>query len=208
MSTGRIVSRIIISLVCGVLGASVGVCWQALPITSKPQEFLSQAKIVSARGMSVDKGDDAAALANHYGTIIKTLELAEMKRRALERVRALNPDLKETNVEIRVTQTKGSAIFNIFATGREPKFTRIYLDALLDEFMAFRSHLREQFGMTDQSPDAVILERANPASEIVEDWKFPLAMGAIGGGFLGAAFGFLLSLLIVRPAPPPLPSAV
>ena len=79
-----------------------------------------------------------------YGTIIETIESAEMKRRALERVRALNPDMKDSDVEIRVAQTKGSAIFNILATGSEPKYTKIFLDALLDEFIAFRQNIREQ----------------------------------------------------------------
>ena len=79
-----------------------------------------------------------------YGTIIETIESAEMKRRALDRVRALNPDVKDSDVEIRMAQTKGSAIFNILATGSEPKYTKIILDALLDEFIAFRQSIREQ----------------------------------------------------------------
>lgn len=198
MSTGRIVARIIIIVGLAILGASVGVCFQSLRITGKPQEFRSLAKIVSARGMLADRSDDAAAVADHYGTIIETLESAEMKRRALERVRALNPDLKETDVEIRVTQTKGSAIFNILVTGREPKFTRIYLDALLDEFMAFRHQLQEKLGNGDGKTDVAIQERATPAFANVEDWKMPILVGAIGGGLLGGLVGLLLALLLVR----------
>ena len=196
MSTGRIVARIIMVLGFAVLGASVGVCVQALRITGKPQEFRSLAKIVSARG--ADKENDAATLAVHYDTIIETLESAEIKRRALERVRALNPDLKETDVEIRVAQTKGSAIFNILVTGREPKFTRIYLDALLDEFVAFRRQLQEQSGQTEGNFDIAIQERASPASENVEDWVMPVIVGAIGGGVLAGMVGLLLALALVR----------
>jgi uncharacterized protein involved in exopolysaccharide biosynthesis len=261
-----------------------------------------------------------------------------MRRRALERVRALNPDLKDSDVEIRVAQTKGSAIFNILATGTEPGYTKIFLNALLDEFIAFRQSIREQAQgkvlqqllmeivsrqkkmeesfdtmekarakveslsskadqerlltrltkLRDQrdglrlelktmaANDAVrasleakmtpieqeismvkieldryepdiaelrkaaerhavdkeayeklfekvdalqaqfnsmtdyvaIQERATLASENVEDWRLPIAVGAIGGGFLGAVLGFLLSLIIVRPASRPLPPTV
>lgn len=145
MSTGRIVARIIIILGLALLGASIGVCYQSLRITGKPQEFRSLAKLVAGGQLMTDdtiywreQQDD------FYGTIIETLESAEMKRRALERVRALNPDLKDSDVEIRVAQTKGSAIFNILATGTEPKYTRIFLDALLDEFISFRQSIREQ----------------------------------------------------------------
>lgn len=278
--------------------------------------------------------------ADFYGTIIETLESAEMHRRALERVRALNPGLKDSDVDIRVAQTKGSAIFNILATGPEPKYTRIFLDALLDEFISFRQSIREQAQgkvlqrflqevvskqkamedsmeklekarargpatisiksdlerlvprLNDQrnqrddlrlkiksvkdddaaraplqtqieaieseirdiekdldrreasltelktlqekletdklayeklfhevekiqsvfnsaSDYVAIQERATPASENVEDWRLPVAVGAVGGGLLGALIGLLLSLLIVRsPKPPQVPAAL
>ena len=128
-----------------LLTASIGVCVQALRITGRPQEFRSLAKLVAGGTMVFnDSVTWREQQADFYGTIIETVESAEMKRRALERVRALNPDVKDSDVEIRVAQTKGSAIFNILATGSEPKYTRIFLDALLDEFIAFRQSIREQ----------------------------------------------------------------
>ncbi|WP_395748702.1 polysaccharide biosynthesis tyrosine autokinase [Prosthecobacter sp.] len=127
-----------------LLTASIGVCVQALRITGRPQEFRSLAKLVAGGQLSFDNSVTwREQQADFYGTIIETVESAEMKRRALERVRALNPDLKDSDVEIRVAQTKGSAIFNILATGSEPKYTRIFLDALLDEFIAVRQTVRE-----------------------------------------------------------------
>ena len=158
------------------------------------------AKIVSARGMLALKSDDAASLTDHYGTIIEILESTEMKRRALERVRALNPDLKEIDVDIRVAQIKGSAILNILVTGNEPKFTRIYLDALLDEFMGWQREMADRMEASDPNKPllAAILERASAASENVEDWKLPILFGAIGGGAIGALLGLLLALIIVR----------
>jgi hypothetical protein len=337
MSTGRIVARVIIILGLAVLGASVGVCFQALRITGKPQEFRSLAKLVAGGGNITEDIHMRwrESQMDFYGTIIETLESAEMKRRALERVRALNPDLREVDVEIRVAQTKGSAIFNVLATSPEPKYTRVFLDALLDEFIAFRQQVRESQGgktlqeflqavvaqqkkmedsmamlekvrarvdslsakselerlvtrlntlrnqrddlrlelkpmdandaarapleaklsTTGQGIQAVeaelqrhepgiselrvatvkyeadkqayeklfeegeeiqarintsgdyvaIQERATPAAENVEDWQLPIALGVIGGGFMGAVLGFLLSLILVRPASPPLP---
>ena len=128
-----------------LLTASIGVCVQALRITGRPQEFRSLAKLVAVGQMVFnDSVTWREQQADFYGTIIETVESAEMKRRALERVRALNPDVKDSDVEIRVAQTKGSAIFNILATGSEPKYTRIFLDSLLDEFIAFRQSIREQ----------------------------------------------------------------
>jgi hypothetical protein len=338
MSSSHILPRFGIVLFCAVLGSSLGTMLLALRITGKPQEFRSMAKLVaSGQIMTDDSIHWREQQQDFYGTIIETLESAEMQRRALERVRALNPDLKDSDVEIRVAQTKGSAIFNILATGTEPKYTKIFLDALLDEFIAFRQSIREQAqgkvlqqflveivsrqkkmeasfeamekartkveslsAKTDQErlvtrltklrdqrdglrlelkpmaandaarasletkmapieqeismvdaelgryePDiaelrmaaerhavdkeayqklfdkleelqaqfnsrtdyVAVQERASPASENVEDWQLPIAIGAIGGGLLGATLGLLLSLIFVRPAPPPLPPA-
>jgi capsular polysaccharide biosynthesis protein len=139
------VVRIVIILACMFFGACAGVSWSALHITGKPQVFRSLAKIV-AGGPIVASGDLQwrEQLQDFYGTIIETLESAEMIRKARERVHALHPDLKDSDVDIRVAQTKGSAIINILATGSEPKYTQIFLNALLDEFMAFRQIIREQ----------------------------------------------------------------
>jgi succinoglycan biosynthesis transport protein ExoP len=128
-----------------LLTASIGVCVQALRITGRPQEFRSLAKLVAGGSlMSNNEFSWKESQQDFYGTIIETVESADMKRRALERVRALHPDLKDSDVEVRVAQTKGSAIFNILATGSEPRYTKIFLDSLLDEFIAFRQSIREQ----------------------------------------------------------------
>jgi len=145
MSNYRILPRVIIILVSALLAAIVGVCVQARRITGRPQEFRSLAKLVAGGQMVFNNTITwREQQQDFYGTIIETIESAEMKRRACERVKALNPDLKDSDVDIRVAQTKGSAIFNILATGTEPKYTRIFLDALLDEFISFRQSIREQ----------------------------------------------------------------
>lgn len=119
-----------------------------LEFLPRPQTFTSLAKLVAGGRVVATEGNVnwQEQMTDFYGTIIETLESAEMKKRALARVQALHPELKQVkaNVDIRVMQTKGSAIFNVFATGEEPKFTKVFLDALLDEFIAFRQQIREQ----------------------------------------------------------------
>lgn len=129
-----------------LLTASIGVCVMAIKITGTPQSFSSLAKLV-AGGRVVGAQQGAGAymeyLTDFYGTIIESLESSEMRRRALERVSALNPDLRESDVEVRVLQNRGSAIFNVTAKGSDQKYTRVYLDALLEEFMLFREQERD-----------------------------------------------------------------
>jgi beta-lactamase regulating signal transducer with metallopeptidase domain len=133
-----------------VLLAFLGLALAVLVATTfefapKKPVFRSIAKLV-AGGPMVATGETQwkEMFQDFYGTIIETIESAEMQRKASERVHALHPELKDHDVDIRVAQTKGSAIFNVLATGDDPKYTQIYLNALLDEFIAFRQAIREQ----------------------------------------------------------------
>ena len=129
-----------------LLTASIGVCVQALRITSKPQSYVSLAKLVAGGRMAMGNSGVGYQdyLSDFYGTIIETLESAEMRKHALERVRLLFPDLKEADVEIRVSQNKGSAIFNVACLGSDREYSQVFLNSLLDEFKAFRDMNREQ----------------------------------------------------------------
>jgi hypothetical protein len=203
---------------------------KALQITHKPQEYISLAKLV-AGGHIVASTNGAPPyqpwLEDFYGTIIETLESKSMRRQALERVRLLNPDLKQCEMDVHITQSKGSTVINVAAIGSEPKYTRVFLDALLDEFSAFRDNIREQQrnkALTALAKDSrsikdemasdyvTVMQRAEVAVENVEGWLMPVIHGAFVGGF-----GGMVLLLIIAAAlsgrsphsyplpPPPLP---
>jgi len=192
--------RVLIVLFCVIFGASAGVSVMALRITGKPQVFRSIAKLVAGGHVVPSNDGKSKALTDFYGTIIETIESAEMKRRAYERVRALNPELKESEVQIRVVQTKSSGIINILATGSEPKYTQIFLNALLDEFLAYQQSIRGKTkgkdDYSDMSERVAIQERASSAAEHTEDWKFPILMGGSLGALAGLLVGLLISWLI------------
>jgi uncharacterized protein involved in exopolysaccharide biosynthesis len=147
MSPSRSVTvlQVVITLICVAVGTLLGTSLTALRITAKPQVFRSLAKVVT--GGRLQDGAEARWLEQHQdfcGTIVETLESAEMNRKARERVHSLHPDLKVSDVEITARQSKGSLIFYILATGSEPKYTQIFLNALLDEYMAHQQIIREQ----------------------------------------------------------------
>jgi hypothetical protein len=126
------VSTLIFVTLCG---------WSAY---AGPPQFQSQAKLVAGARPDAERIQWDERLKDFYGTIIETVESPELKRKAAELVNALFPDLKTGDVTIQVRQSKGSAIFTLTATGSEPKHTQIFLNALLDEFIAFRQMIREQ----------------------------------------------------------------
>jgi beta-lactamase regulating signal transducer with metallopeptidase domain len=133
-----------------VLLAILGLALAVLVATTfefKPKKpvFRSIAKLVAGGPMvAKEQIQWHEIMQDFYGTIIETIESTEMQRKARERVISLHPGLNDHDVEIRIAQTKGSAIFNILATGDDPKHTQIFLNTLLDEFIAFRQSIREQ----------------------------------------------------------------
>jgi hypothetical protein len=198
--SSRDVARILIILSCIFVGATAGVCLSVLQITSQPSVFRSLAKVVA--GGSLNANDLPP---DFFGTIIETLESAELNRKSQERVHALHPELKGSPVDIRVAQSKDSAIINILATGSEPKYTQIFLNALLDEFMIFRQSIREKANKDDL--DVAVMERATSASEHTPGWKMPIILGGVGGAVFGLVIGSLLSLFFTLLGQPSAPKA-
>lgn len=134
---GALVALALVAVTLSVLVAT------KVEFSPQKEMYRSVAKLV-AGGNHVQDSNWKEQAQDFYGTIIETLESSEMRRRAIARLQALEPKLKTSEVEIRVAQSKGSAIFSVLATGEDPKFTRALLDALLDEFIAFRQSIREQ----------------------------------------------------------------
>lgn len=320
-------SRIILCL--ALFGASLGVCRQALRLTDRPQEFRSLAKLV--RGSTTYGGayEWLALPAEFYTNMVESLESEELKRRAWKRLSVSNPELTKSQIKIQATRTRASGILNVLAMGSEPRGTRIFLDALMDEFIAWRmsvvegaadralhAFLQKATRAHEMEPPAVILEkfllrvedasrgadqemvapyletlrlplkdlpgqtrpedggktapdhttnldqnvrelevrvhsylsdaaelvrtteiqaleqgphqkqfeqlelfkrtflwidptqiaimeRATPATEYVEDWRWPIAVGAGGGALLGGLIGLVLGLLLMRSSEPP-----
>ncbi|WP_395739504.1 M56 family metallopeptidase [Prosthecobacter sp.] len=142
----------------------------ATKVEFKPKApvYLSEAKLV-APGLDdkTENGQDWRA--DFYGTITETLESGEMKRHALERLRALYPDLKDKDVEIHASlhasQIKGPPQFDVQALSADRKYAQVFLDALLDEFIAFRQSVRERSGGTDMQK---LSQEAVKAQKVME----------------------------------------
>jgi len=132
-----------------LLTAAIAVCVETLRISEKETEYVSIGKVVV--GMKIDASSkdqgnvvQMTNLQDFYGTQIEILKSGELRRRALDRVRSLHPELKEIDVNIEVSQTRGSSILNVAAVGGEAKYTHIYLDEVLNEYIAFRKEMIEK----------------------------------------------------------------
>ncbi|WP_395743082.1 M56 family metallopeptidase [Prosthecobacter sp.] len=145
----------------------------ATKVEFKPKTPVYQSEAILVAGGFPDAGGNwQAQHEDFYGTIVETLESAEMKRRALERVRVLNPNLEGKNVEVQAAQTKGSTLFRVQTRCESGKYARIFLDALLDEFIGFRQSVREQAAGQNTRK---LAEEAVKAQKVMEDKLAALA---------------------------------
>ena len=141
-----------------MLCAAVAVCFQAWLISNKPVTFISYARIVSGGTISVNNSHSGYMenRRDFFGTQIELMQSGEVRRRALERIEATHPDVEPVPVELDVTRTRESSIFNLQAVGDEPEYTQIYLDSILDEFIGFRREMKEQ--LTDTTLNQITEE--------------------------------------------------
>lgn len=164
----------------------------ATKVEFKPKTplYQSEAKLVAVG--PEDAGVNAQIRRmDFYAAIIETLESAEMKRRASVRTKALNPNLEEKDVEIHAAQIKDSTRFRVQALSESGKYARVFLDALVDEFIAYRQFLREKAvgekvqksgqetvkmqSLMEESADFIaIQERAKPATEVMQSSLIPV----------------------------------
>lgn len=153
-----------------LLTAAIAICVQALRVTGKATVYNAHGRIVA--GMQVQLGEknvmENRFMEDFYGTQIEILESGRLRNNALDRVRGLHPELKEINVEIRVTQTKGSSILNVLAQGEEPKYTAVYLNALLDEYIGMRKDMLEN---SINSTMNKVIEEVLSREEVVKKTK-------------------------------------
>src|SRR5207249_67938 len=65
---------------------------------------------------------------------------------AVERVKALKPNLAYAPVMLSVAVSPKTTLFNLQAVGPEPEYTRAYLDACMEEFLNLKAELLKKPG--------------------------------------------------------------
>jgi capsular exopolysaccharide synthesis family protein len=127
-----------------LLTSCIAVVYAAITVTSSPQEYIAIGKLHV--GTQIKVGTDQSAMSSvflqdFYGTQIELLESSSLRKKAEDRVSMAHPELKEIEVDIQVTQTKGSSILHVTATGTEEKYTQALLNELLSAYIAFRKQM-------------------------------------------------------------------
>lgn len=178
-----------------IFGASIGITVQALRMKGKPQRFVSQAKLATDSDNILYGNQHQDYLPpDFYTAVIDTVESSELRRRAFERLEISTSTQNHIEVTVRVSNQKGSRIFIVRAFTAEQKFAPIFLDALLDECVAFYKQNTER--SKGKTPTIKVLEWASPSVADNEEWVRATAIGACCGGLAGLLVSFAIGKLI------------
>ncbi len=185
-----------------LLGVSLGTSFQVCRTVDKPQEFVATAKLIST--IESDPNFDPTYLKEPplYISVIETLESEEMARRTGKRINHLHPEWAQNSIKVEATRLPNSLIYQIKATGTDPKFTKYALDTLIDELLDLNENKRKNAGASGSG--LIVLERASSAVEPLKNWIIPIGIGALVGGMLALAAFFSVRRLF--PSSPSLPA--
>lgn len=126
------------------LTASGGLLWQAYQIATAPPNFVSVSQMmVSPRINLPEKTAYLEESVQFFGTQTRLMMSPEIASRASARVRTLQPDLAEAPVGLRVDQLPKTSIFQLTASGREPRWVQAWLNAIMEEFVRYKDEMRE-----------------------------------------------------------------
>ncbi len=130
--------------------------WWVLPLTlclglgiagfrlwQSPPSYLSFGRMIVNIKITISTGSVySEELSNFLGTQAALMKSGTVLSRAMERVRAIKPNLNPVPVILQVSVSPKTAIFNLEAVGSEPQYTRAYLDACMDEYINLKREMR------------------------------------------------------------------
>jgi polysaccharide biosynthesis transport protein len=110
----------------------------------QPAVYVSQASLVAGGKLRLPEAGGAYSeeLQFFYGTQTELLQSDRLRQAAMERVQTLHPEYRPVEVELRIRQAPRTAIFELQATGGEPRYTQAFLDALVEEYFNYRKQMR------------------------------------------------------------------
>lgn len=143
---------LLLTMVLGV-GIQGLIIWTTPPTYASIGRMIMNLKITGATGTGTGFSEE---FSNFLGTQQQLMRSARVRERAAERVRSLKPALQPVPVELNTSVSPKTTIFNLQAVGMEPEYTRAYLDAAMEEYMALKTEMRAS---TSETTLARIMEQ-------------------------------------------------
>jgi capsular exopolysaccharide synthesis family protein len=145
------------------LTMSVGMCLAAWIVSQMPPAFESTGEMIySGQFQLTTMSAISDEMSNYFGTQIHLLLTPEVQKEAIDRVKALRPDLNVSEApSVAVVQAKEANILELRATTRTPEFSQAFVDAWMQAYLDERHRLFEAKTSTTASGLSQQLEILN-----------------------------------------------
>ena len=104
--------------------------------------YISNARMVISAQFQIEGTAHVQEQGDFLGTQFALMLSDRVAQRARTRIHSQHPDWIHVNVGLDVTQTPRTSFLILRATGPEPLYTRAFLDAAIQEYMALKREMR------------------------------------------------------------------
>ena len=111
--------------------------------TAKPV-YVSSGRMIVAIKLAIPEGAVyTEELSSFYGTQTELMRSDKVRMDDASRLAGEHPDLPPCEVNLRVTVSPRTSIFNLEASGEHPEYVQYYLQACMDSYLELRRQMRE-----------------------------------------------------------------
>jgi succinoglycan biosynthesis transport protein ExoP len=140
-------------VVCTGLGLAV----MAVYVRYSPTEYVSAGQMIVSIRLNIQQGSlYSEDLNNFLGTQAALMQGSQVQQRAHDRVASQNPGVLPGPVGLNVQVLPRTTIFLLRATGVNPEYTKVFLQACMEEYINLKKEMAERTssttiaGLTDQ----------------------------------------------------------
>jgi capsular exopolysaccharide synthesis family protein len=133
---------------------------------SEPLYVSSGRMMVAPRILTKESAVYSEELTNYFGTQVSLMQSEEIKRRAARAVEAAHPELKGFSADLAVQQEPKASIFILRVTSADPKYSQLFADACMSEFLEFK---REMRGETSQRTVDAVAKQLTELEKAIAD---------------------------------------
>ena len=142
-----------------VLLASTGLALAVMAVYLRysPTEYVSAGQMIVSMRLNIQQGSlYSEDLNNFLGTQSALMQGSDVQQRARDRVASQNPGLLSQPVLLNVSVLPRTTIFVLRATGENPEYTKVFLQACMEEYINLKKEMAERTstttiaGLTDQ----------------------------------------------------------
>lgn len=144
-------------------GAVLGIAISFYLVKRAPPAYASTGRMIVGSKMSLPNASTySEELNNFLGTQVGLMQSDVVSNRALVRLKTQNPALAMAPVDLEVTVSPKTSIFNLRAVSPNPDYATAFLQATMDEYVALKKDmLRDASDITKAGLQDVLAELSN-----------------------------------------------